>query len=71
MSVSELESFDPCTGETIWRGAAGDVNAAVAAATAALPRWASLTLDARIAVARRFQAVVKDQASRVSAGNMD
>ena len=67
MSVSELESLDPCTGETVWRGAAGDVGAAVAAARAALPGWAGTPLDARIALARRFQDVVRDQAEQFAA----
>ncbi|TFU03162.1 succinylglutamate-semialdehyde dehydrogenase [Polymorphobacter arshaanensis] len=67
MSASELESIDPCTGETVWRGAAGNVDAAVASARAALPDWAAAGLDARIAQARSFQEVVRDQADQFAA----
>ncbi len=67
MSASELESIDPCTGETVWRGAAGNVDAAVAKARAALPGWAAAGLDARIAQARSFQDVVRDQADQFAA----
>jgi succinylglutamic semialdehyde dehydrogenase len=62
MSGSDLVSTDPCTGETVWSGAAGDPAAAVAAARFAFPAWASRSLDDRIAVARAFQAVVRDRA---------
>ena len=62
MSASDLISTDPCTGETVWSGAAGDPAAAVAAARLAFPAWARTSLDDRIAVARAFQAVVRDRA---------
>ncbi len=61
MSRSELVSTDPCTGEVVWSGAAGDPVAAVAAARAAAPGWAATPLDARIAVARAFAATVRDR----------
>ncbi len=60
--MSRFESTDPCTGEVIWQGAAGDVDAAVAAARAALPGWAAAALDDRIAVVRAFKAVVGERA---------
>ena len=62
MSASDLISTDPCTGAVVWQGPAGDVDAAVAAARAAFPAWAGISLDDRIAVARRFQQVVRDRA---------
>lgn len=63
MSDSEqLVSTDPCTGAVVWRGAPGDVDAAVAAARTALPAWSGAALDARIALARRFQEVVRERA---------
>ena len=62
MSVSDLVSTDPCTGEMVWSGPAGDPAAAVAAARFAFPHWARTSLDDRIAVARAFQAVVRDRA---------
>ncbi len=61
MSGSNI-STDPCTGETLWNGADGDVAAAVAAARAALPGWANTTLAERIAVTQAFKAVVLDRA---------
>ena len=60
--MSVFSSTDPCTGETLWEGAPGDVSAAVTAARAAAPGWASAPLDDRIAVARRFKAVVTERA---------
>ena len=60
--MSAFESTDPCTGDVIWQGAAGDVAAAVAAARAALPGWATTSLDDRIGVARAFKAVVTERA---------
>ena len=62
MSRSELVSLDPCTGDVVWEGHAGDVDAAVGAARGAAPGWARTPLDARITVARGFQAVVKGRA---------
>jgi succinylglutamic semialdehyde dehydrogenase len=60
--MSPFSSINPCTSEIIWQGSPGDVGAAVASARAVLPGWASASLDDRIAVARTFQAVVKDRA---------
>jgi len=53
-----MNSIDPCTGEIIWQGEAGDVAAAVAAARAAFSGWAGRSLDDRIGFARAFQAMV-------------
>ena len=60
--MSAFESIDPCTNDVIWRGAAGDVGAAVANARRALPDWAMASLDARIAVVRAFKTVVAARA---------
>jgi succinylglutamic semialdehyde dehydrogenase len=60
--MSPFNSIDPCTNDIIWQGSPGDVGVAVATARAALPSWASASLDDRIAAARAFQAVVKDRA---------
>ena len=59
---SDLISTDPCTGAELWRGQPGDVDAAVAAARAALADWARSGLDVRIDYVRHFQAVVRDRA---------
>jgi succinylglutamic semialdehyde dehydrogenase len=60
--MSPFSSINPCTNEIVWQGSPGDVGAAVASARAALPGWASASLDDRIAVTRTFQTVVKDRA---------
>lgn len=62
MSGSDLVSTDPCTGDTVWSGPAGDPAAAVAAARAAFPGWARTSLDGRIAHARAFQGIIRDRA---------
>ncbi|MGI4876250.1 MAG: succinylglutamate-semialdehyde dehydrogenase [Janthinobacterium lividum] len=62
MSVSDLVSTDPCTGEILWHGPPGDVAAAVGAGRAAFPGWAAAPLDARIAVGRAYQHVVGERA---------
>ena len=60
--MSAFESINPCTGDVIWQGAAGDVAAAVTRARAALPGWALTPLADRIAIVRAFKAVVLDRA---------
>ncbi|QMW23549.1 succinylglutamate-semialdehyde dehydrogenase [Sandaracinobacteroides saxicola] len=63
--MSSFNSFDPCTGETIWQGAIGDaaaVAAVVTRARAVQPAWWAAGLDTRIAVARAFKAAVEEQA---------
>lgn len=62
MSIAELVSTDPCTGEAIWSGPVGGVAAAVARARAAAPGWARLPLDRRIAIARAFKVAVEAEA---------
>ena len=60
--MSAFESINPCSGDVIWQGAAGDVAAAVTRARAALPGWALTPLADRIAIVRAFKAVVLDRA---------
>ncbi len=59
---SDLISTDPCTGAELWRGQAGDVDAAVAAARRALADWSRRTIEERVDQVHRFQAVVRDRA---------
>ncbi|MGS1015808.1 succinylglutamate-semialdehyde dehydrogenase [Allosphingosinicella humi] len=61
-SSTRLLSIDPATGETVWEGAPGDVDAAVAKARAALPAWARRPLAERIAYCRSYQEVVRENA---------
>ncbi len=63
--MSAFESINPCTGDVIWQGAAGDAGdagAAVARARAMAAPWAMTRLDDRIEIAHRFKAVVTDRA---------
>ena len=62
MSGSDLVSTDPCTGEIVWSGPAGDPAAAIAAAREAFPGWARLPLAECIDVVRSFQSVVRERA---------
>lgn len=60
--MSELVSFEPATGDELWRGAIGDVDAEVAAARAGWPQWAARSLAYRLETMRRFANVVRGRA---------
>ncbi|MBU0554687.1 MAG: succinylglutamate-semialdehyde dehydrogenase [Alphaproteobacteria bacterium] len=69
MSMSELISTDPCTGETVWRGATADaasVDAAVGRARAAQPMWERTPLEKRIAILRAYADRVNERAEDVA-----
>lgn len=64
-----FDSLNPVTQESVWTGqgaSAEQVEAAVAAARAAFPAWARLSLDARIAVLERFAATLKTRADELA-----
>ncbi|MCL6250640.1 succinylglutamate-semialdehyde dehydrogenase [Altererythrobacter sp. KTW20L] len=52
--MTELVSYEPATGEELWRGVPGDVDAIVARARKAWPQWAAKPLATRIELLRRF-----------------
>ncbi len=54
MTENILVSFEPASGEEVWRGMHGDVEAAVSAARRAWPAWAAQPLTNRIALLRAF-----------------
>ena len=54
MPQSEIVSFQPATGEELWRGNICDVDEAVARARAAFPGWASRPVANRMEMMRRF-----------------
>ena len=54
MSQSEIVSYQPATGEELWRGDICDVDEAVARARAAFPGWASRPVANRMEMVRRF-----------------
>lgn len=59
-----LQSFDPASRELVWEGRQADAaacNAAIAAARAALPGWRALPVEDRIAIARRYAAVLGER----------
>ncbi|MBC7521756.1 MAG: succinylglutamate-semialdehyde dehydrogenase [Sandarakinorhabdus sp.] len=60
--MSRFESIDPCTGDVVWQGVAGDAGAAATAARAAAPEWALTPLAERIAVVQAFKTVVTARA---------
>lgn len=58
-----LQSRDPASGEIIWEGAVdgpAQCQAALERARAAAPLWAQTPLDERLAIARRFAALLKE-----------
>lgn len=55
----ELVSFEPATGEELWRGAVSDVDREVAAARGAWPEWAAKPVSYRTEALRRFADRVK------------
>jgi succinylglutamic semialdehyde dehydrogenase len=57
-----LISYEPATGEELWRGQHGDVDHAVSRARVAWPDWAALPLGDRIELVRRFANEVKREA---------
>ena len=65
MPTPPLISRCPARGVLVWEGpvsSPADVAAAVARARAALPAWSETSLAARIAVAERYAALVREQA---------
>ena len=59
----ELASHDPSNGTLIWSGPHGDADAAVRAARAAFPAWATAPLDTRLAVVTRYRDLVRTRAA--------
>lgn len=54
-----LISIEPATGQRLWTGETGDVDAAVAAARLAWPGWASKPFSVRVETMRRFANVAR------------
>ncbi|MFN6935364.1 MAG: succinylglutamate-semialdehyde dehydrogenase [Tsuneonella sp.] len=52
--MTEIVSLEPATGVELWRGQAGDVDAAVDRARRAWPEWAAKPLATRVELVRRF-----------------
>src|SRR5437868_7213976 len=60
--MASLISTEPATGETLWTGEEGDVEAEVAAARAAWAGWAARSLSYRVETLRRFANVARGSA---------
>ncbi|MGB7407358.1 MAG: succinylglutamate-semialdehyde dehydrogenase [Pontixanthobacter sp.] len=54
MTDTQIVSLQPATGEELWRGDIGDVDAAVIRARKAWPNWAAKPLATRMELMRRF-----------------
>ncbi|WP_070108439.1 succinylglutamate-semialdehyde dehydrogenase [Burkholderia plantarii] len=69
-SGPEFVSRNPGTDEVVWRGAsasAADVERAVSSARRAFAAWSALGLDARIAIVRRFAAILGERKEALAA----
>jgi len=59
-----LQSFDPASRALVWEGPVADAAAchgAIAAARAALPQWRALPVEDRVAVVRRYAAILAER----------
>lgn len=66
---SQIHSLNPATGEVIWNGSAGSaevVDSAFAAARQAFRSWASLGVEARLTILRRYQEILKQRKSELA-----
>ncbi|WP_176590297.1 succinylglutamate-semialdehyde dehydrogenase [Sphingobium sp. EM0848] len=64
-----LRSIDPANGALLWEGQEEDAaacHAAVDRARAAFPAWARTPLEERIAIARRYAALLKEQTENLA-----
>ncbi|MBA4354327.1 MAG: succinylglutamate-semialdehyde dehydrogenase [Novosphingobium sp.] len=66
MAVAEIVSYEPATGEEVWRGKVGDVDEVVARARRAWPAWAGQPLATRIELVRRFANEVRKDADKLA-----
>ncbi|WP_435418110.1 succinylglutamate-semialdehyde dehydrogenase [Parerythrobacter aurantius] len=66
MSQNEIISYNPSTGEELWRSETGDVDAAVDRARRAWPDWAAKPLAYRIEACRRFANEVRTAADKLA-----
>ncbi|GMN14641.1 succinylglutamate-semialdehyde dehydrogenase [Altererythrobacter sp. MTPC7] len=66
MSTPEIISYEPATGEELWRARTGDVDAAVDRARRAWPAWAAKPLATRIELVRRFANEVRKESDKLA-----
>ncbi|WP_209347263.1 succinylglutamate-semialdehyde dehydrogenase [Pontixanthobacter sp. CEM42] len=66
MSQTEIISFQPATGDELWRGKVDDVDKAVDRARRAWPAWAAQPLAYRIEACRRFANEVRKVSDKMA-----
>ena len=66
MAENTLVSYAPASGDEIWRGEHGDVDAAVSRARRAWSAWAATPLADRIEIARRFANEIRNDADTLA-----
>ncbi len=66
MSQAEIISYEPATGNELWRGPIGNVAEAVDSARRAWPSWAAQPLATRIELARRYANEVRKDAEKLA-----
>lgn len=66
MSDTVLVSHAPATGEEVWRGEIGDVDAVISRSRRAWPEWAACALNKRIEIVRRFANEVRTDADKIA-----
>lgn len=66
MSTSQLISFEPATGNEIWRGKHGNVDDIVSRARRAWPAWAAQPLATRMELVRRFANEVRKDSDKLA-----
>jgi succinylglutamic semialdehyde dehydrogenase len=64
---AEIVSCEPATGAELWRGAVGDVDAAVDRARQAWSTWAAQSLSNRVELCRRFANEVRKEQENLAA----
>ncbi|WP_338467842.1 succinylglutamate-semialdehyde dehydrogenase [Novosphingobium sp. ZN18A2] len=65
-AAAEIVSYEPATGEEVWRGTPGNVDETVDRARRAWPAWAAQTLATRIELVRRFANEVRKEAENLA-----
>ncbi|MEM9085198.1 MAG: succinylglutamate-semialdehyde dehydrogenase [Pseudomonadota bacterium] len=66
MNKDTLISYEPATGQELWRGSYGDVDEAVSQARKAWPSWAGAPLANRIESVRRYANEVRKRADELA-----
>lgn len=65
-AAAEIVSFEPATGEELWRGKVGNVDDVVSRARRAWPAWAAQPLATRIELVRRFANEVRKESDNLA-----